>query len=250
MAPFDPEQFLYDLSPVLARPHDEVDQLLLHPDPTERDLALKHPGVTEDHLIRRLDSIFKQMEPDRGWTNDIESAIEHPAAGDRLHAFAAFAPKADPRFHFSSYGALAKIKDPALADAVAKQFDAIPLVHRNNRAWYAKLLTNPHLPVEQKLGYLLNARDGANLLGEVNDPAIVNAYAQHHLNRLASGEKANPTEIGKIFSHSQLDPSFLEKFANTNEAFYKCVLPSHTGQSRQFLGSHSQFKSFAGPRVC
>jgi hypothetical protein len=91
-APFNPEQFLAELEPVFQRPHDDADRLLHSPSIYERTGVLQTPLVTEDHLLRRLKSIY--TGDGSGFAQDEAKAIlDSPAAGDRLRGYALFAKK-------------------------------------------------------------------------------------------------------------------------------------------------------------
>lgn len=58
--------------PLTKQEADEVDRLLLHPNPAERRLALKLAGVREHHLVRALDQDDPEVH---------ELALRHPALG-------------------------------------------------------------------------------------------------------------------------------------------------------------------------
>jgi 8-oxo-dGTP pyrophosphatase MutT (NUDIX family) len=73
------EHYNWEDEPALHQPEDEVDRMLQHPSAIERQIALKHPGVTEDHLIRYL------MGPH---VPNVEALLRHPEAKERFQNFA------------------------------------------------------------------------------------------------------------------------------------------------------------------
>lgn len=73
------EHYNWEDEPALHQPEDEIDRMLQHPSAIERQIALKHPGVTEDHLIRYL------MGPH---VPNVEALLRHPEAKERFQNFA------------------------------------------------------------------------------------------------------------------------------------------------------------------
>lgn len=197
---FDPEQFLRELEPVLTRPHDEVDQLLRNGNYAEQQLALHHPNLTEDHLIRYLHDHAGGM---------VSGMWQHPAVSDRTRIYAIE--------NHNVPGLIAGVRDPAY------------LHHVIDKLHSGKFLEDGSLPL-----VLLNLRDnpytneshGRKMLqGEYaqialpyvrNAPQALNEYAQK---RLSGASAFTKMEDRNLLGHPDLNPQFLEDFVNVNPRY-------------------------------
>lgn len=210
MAPFKPEDFLRDLQPVLGQTKDEVDKLLNSEFTAESEAGYAHPNLTEDHLLRRLNRLYQMRFDHSAHALEAEKLLKHPAAGDRVAAYAAFAPKSHSVFYRSSQSGLSRIKDPAILDAAIEhlntdkfpsfgfELESDPLLQTLNQ-----LQKNPNLTAKQEKKLLLG-RHGDKALYRAKHPEAVNAFARRNMAR-------NDALDAQLLEHPLLDPSILEE---------------------------------------
>lgn len=132
------DHYNYEDEPALHQPEDEVDRMLQHPDPSERFLALAHPNITEDNLIRHLHNSANPVA--------IYRLLKHPEAKERFQNFA-----------YGYFGSPLNASSPGQREIIRRSTNSKALLDwaaQHDEKGGADLLANPHASDEHKLAVM------------------------------------------------------------------------------------------------